>query len=78
MGDMLGYNDMIYPLPSGSQTWLAGKCIIYFDAFPSYKPPFCSGIFQPAMFDSRVAEMEKTSPRLNMFPYPCCRPSCSF
>jgi len=37
-----------------------------------------AGIFQPAMFDSRVAEMEKTSPRLNMFPYPCCRPSCSF
>jgi len=28
-----------FPLPSGHQTWGAGKFAIYFNDFPSYKPP---------------------------------------
>ena len=33
------------------QTWLAGKWTIEIGDFPSWGPPFSSGIFQPAMFD---------------------------
>ena len=29
-----------FPLPSGHQTWGAGKFAIYFNDFPSYKPTF--------------------------------------
>jgi hypothetical protein len=27
-------------IPSGNQTWIAGKTLTYFDDFPSYKPRF--------------------------------------
>ena len=36
-------------LPSGRQTWLAGKWTIFMGDFQSYKPPFSFGIFQPAI-----------------------------
>ena len=38
-------------IPSGDQTWRAGKLTIEIGDFP--KPPFTSGIFQQAMFDYR-------------------------
>jgi len=39
-------------IPSGHQTWLAGKSLIqfFFVAQPT-EPPFTSGIFKLAMFD---------------------------
>ena len=44
---------MVYGLPSCNQTWRAGKWTIEINVFPSLKPPFSSGIFQPAMFNYR-------------------------
>ena len=38
-------------MPSGNQTWRAGKRTTKISDCPSYKPPLISGIFQPAMFD---------------------------
>ena len=38
-----------YSIPSSNQSWCAGKSTIEISDFPSYKPPFSLGIFQPCL-----------------------------
>ena len=56
LNDIVTYSDSRSPevlIQSGHQTWLPGKWTIKIGGVPIVllKPPFSSGIFQPAMFD---------------------------
>ena len=55
-----------HQIPSGKQTWLAGKWTIYrwFSLIFLLKPPFSSGIFQPTMFDPEGPTVEELEQRL--------------
>ena len=61
-------------LPSGNQTWLAGKWTIKVNDFSSYKPPFSSRIFRPAMFDYQGVDinLDSDNPMANHRLYEIC------
>ena len=60
-----GYTSKV---PSGNQTWLAGKSTIYFADFPSCKLPCSSGIYQQTRLDFSLSIAISRSPATLDYP----------